>query len=54
MANSKTFIGADKDEVIRQAEEFIKTLDVVEQGYIWAINENPDGCTVIVQYYGFD
>jgi hypothetical protein len=54
MAYSKTFSGKDKDDVVRQAQEFIQTLDVAEQGYIWAVNEREDGYVVVVQWYGLD
>jgi hypothetical protein len=54
MGYSQTFSGTDKDEVLKQAQAFVEKLDMVQQAYIWAVNESKDGWVIIVNYYGFD
>jgi hypothetical protein len=54
MAYSKTFTGPDKEALLKEANQFVEKLDMVQQGYIWAINESKDGWVIIVNYYGCD
>jgi flavin-binding protein dodecin len=54
MSYSKKFTGATKEEALQKANDFLDTLDVVEQGSIWGVVETNNQWVVQVKYYGFD